>query len=356
MDTILDSVTSNKSKRDNWQQTGRTTRFTGDLQQYNPAQLDYEDEPYVDRRAYFMDLFGKVNPAPVDDADKEARLQRVAKLQALGNLFKNLGEFAGGRGYAPVERQQDNGRLWQTLGQSEAERERRRGLEEQYRQSQLSWVDRRMAEDMAAQEKKNQRKYNQALENIRAENEKNKFNASEYNRYRDKEESMTRENLPIESTSTSARSVNVDAAGNRVGGGGGGGSMKQINFSDGTTYNVSKSFYDSLPAVLMDLGYLKKVPSVVKNPNILDIKNPTITVYKWDTSPRAIEDALNRFRRDALLGKNENIVSVWDTIYKVLKSGAATRWDNVFENNPSVSSSFHGGNRLNFEEEEEYEF
>jgi hypothetical protein len=101
------------------------------------AEDRFRRKPYNKDESTIMSLFYKNKP-DTSDAEAQLRLKRVAQLQAFGNLFKNLGEFVGGRGYAPVSKEGENARLYQTLAQSEAERQRMKELEERYRNQELS--------------------------------------------------------------------------------------------------------------------------------------------------------------------------------------------------------------------------
>ena len=114
----------------------KTTRNSGTADVFVPGTYPkIEQTPYEDNTNYWDMVFAKKNPYPYTDLDEEDRIRRVAKMQALGDLFKHLGNFAG-LGNAPVEKRQDNARLYQTLAKSDAERARISALQIEYLKSQ----------------------------------------------------------------------------------------------------------------------------------------------------------------------------------------------------------------------------
>jgi hypothetical protein len=97
----------------------------------------YTRQPYKED-SFIMNLIGQLKPE--DNKDNQDRLRRMAKVQALGDLFKHIGTFAGGRGYAPVERRQDNNRLYQILGMAEEDRKQQEAKEDRYRNAEVSYL------------------------------------------------------------------------------------------------------------------------------------------------------------------------------------------------------------------------
>jgi hypothetical protein len=101
------------------------------------AEDGFERRPYDSNKSAMLSLFYKNKP-DLNDEQEQLRLRRVSQMQSLGSLIKNLGEFVGGRGYAPVEKAKENTRLYQTLAMSDAERQRIRELEDRYRNQELN--------------------------------------------------------------------------------------------------------------------------------------------------------------------------------------------------------------------------
>lgn len=118
----IDDFVSIKPGEDQWIQNSKVGSYGGsersteiklddsDYELLKPTPVNYTPEKFVydpnnpDGLLKQMSDFAK---KPEFDAERAKRLERVAKLNAFGDLVKHLGNFAG-RGYAPVEKRQEN--------------------------------------------------------------------------------------------------------------------------------------------------------------------------------------------------------------------------------------------------------
>lgn len=81
-----------------------------DGENFQPVALDYAPGKFKfngDDPDGLLAQISRYSKKPEWDAGREDRLKRVARVNALGDLMKHLGAFAGG-GYAPVEKRQEN--------------------------------------------------------------------------------------------------------------------------------------------------------------------------------------------------------------------------------------------------------
>lgn len=102
---------------------------------YTPAKFKYNpDDPDG-----LLAQFKKYAKKPEWDAEREKRLKAVARVNALGDLFKHLGAFAGG-GYAPVEKRQENKNVLRAFAELDKMRDLYDNRMDRYNDKQEGWL------------------------------------------------------------------------------------------------------------------------------------------------------------------------------------------------------------------------
>lgn len=150
--------------------------------------FDYTETPYK-ADSFFERLVEQLKPDEKSYADNQERNRRMAKAAALGDVFRHLGEFVGGRGYAPVEKRKENQRLYQILNMSEADRKEMEAKAERYRQNKAQYElsdynrhkqqeEARRMEAMKAKQEQ-ERQYTQDLNAMESQIYNAKVNAAE---------------------------------------------------------------------------------------------------------------------------------------------------------------------------------
>ncbi|MCM1031538.1 MAG: hypothetical protein NC410_08900 [Oscillibacter sp.] len=84
--------------------------YDPDSEYFKPVNVDYTPEKFVydpNSPNSLLKQMADFAKKPEFDAERAKRLERVAKLNAFGDLMKHLGNLAGG-GYAPTEKRQEN--------------------------------------------------------------------------------------------------------------------------------------------------------------------------------------------------------------------------------------------------------
>jgi hypothetical protein len=159
-----------------------TTKKEGEIKTYEPNEYEYAElTPQQDRTNYYAQLFGSINPPPEANKDEEDRLRRTAQIQALGDLFKHLGNFAGA-GHAPVEKRQENIRLYQTLDKIDANRARVEALANQYKQNRQTYINMMNKADRDAYLQKLKLKQGVMDKNVESANNAKRFDAESHNK------------------------------------------------------------------------------------------------------------------------------------------------------------------------------
>lgn len=102
---------------------------------YTPANFKYNpDDPDG-----LLAQFKKYAKKPEWDAEREKRLKAVARINALGDLFKHLGAFAGG-GYAPVEKRQENKNVLRAFAELDKMRDLYDNRMDRYNDKREGWL------------------------------------------------------------------------------------------------------------------------------------------------------------------------------------------------------------------------
>jgi hypothetical protein len=291
---ITDKTVTTNDKRYLPVEKNRST--VGTAAGYNPAAFEYTEQEIPDRTNYFAQVFDATHKAPQENTEYTDRLRRVAKMQALGDLFKHLGNFAG-RGYAPVERRQDNARLYQTLARSDAERARVEALAEQHRRDRQSYIDgmNKAYRNEALQQQKLKQEVNN--KNTEAINAALKFEAEQHNKLLPTSETTKYGSYENKKTSTTAYNPKGHTAGKAK-------ANNEVHFlasDNNTRYVMSKPEASAMLKRLTDEGYLNSPESG----RLINIIGQAL----WTNDPTEWQKAMSQFYDAAK--KNPRIYKLW---------------------------------------------
>jgi hypothetical protein len=268
----------------------------GDVSGYDPAHFTYVKKDIPDMTNHFAQVFDATYKKPQEDTEDADRLRRVAKMQALGDLFKHLGNFAG-QGYAPVERRQDNARLYQTLARSDAERARIKALAEQHRRDRQSYIERmnKAYRDEALQQQKMEQEANSKT--IQAINDAEKFRAGQKNKYLPTQE--TTKYGSFENKKDSATSYNPE--GHTAGKAKANNEVHFLASDNNTRYVMSKPAASSMLQILKKGGYLK-TPETGRLITLIGQE-------AWINDPTEWQDAMRQFYEKAQ--RDPTVYQMW---------------------------------------------
>jgi hypothetical protein len=240
---------------------------------------------------------------PVEDEETKKRLKKLGLMQAAGDLAKHLGAFAG-MGYAPVEKRQDNKRLYETLEKFDYEDKDFNRRMQAYREKAAGLKLSDMQQQRSLYEADLDRR--QAIENAKSQY-KNNLNMQDRNL---RIQNNTTNTQTTNSNGSQTTTVNPDLNNSDK-------NKDLVSFMDtkaGINYTMSKDTARSVVSTLQEFEYLTETD---KN----GVLNNIFGVQGWEGYNERWQRAMLALRQDA----ERN----------VYKNGKSMRevWNNLMNNN-----------------------
>jgi hypothetical protein len=288
-----------------------TTQKEGETEGYEPAQYEPAKlTPQQDRTNYYAQIFGSVNPPPEANKDEEDRLRRTAQIQALGDLFKHLGNFAGA-GHAPVEKRQENIRLYQTLDKIDANRARVEALANQYKQNRQAYINMMTKADRDAYLQEQKIKQDVMDKNVEATNNARRFAAENHNKSLPTVTTRNNKYKEVNDRRVTSQEVNPNGYTANKGGKDGNSTVTFYNQPDDKKYAMSRSAANGMFSTLAENNYVKAIEGGYLAKILGDAR--------WSSNEKEWQAAMNEFMRAAKT----------DPKFKKI-------WDDLMENNRDV--------------------
>jgi hypothetical protein len=268
-----------------------------------PDTLNLDEDNYkigeYKRDNTFFDTIAKRLKKP-DNTDNQERYKRMAKAAALGDVFRHLGEFVGGRGYAPVEKRKENQRLYQILNMSEADRKEHEAKIDRYNQTMAGYevadydTYRKRRDALAQQRAKDKKDID--IHNSKAKNDANIAN-----------QTSRRAEAPETITKDGYKDVVVKT---NSGSGGGSDKTNVVYFNDNhnVRLEMKRKEAQALVAILIRNGVFEKKETGGYLIRIIGSES-------WDNTNAKWQDAMNKFM-DKVAAGDANAVKAYNTWIK----------------------------------------